>query len=141
MDKMDAITEESNNDDFLKQSEPIHGIDEIYAAVMRAGGDTPTVTLNFLNGQTGTYQIRGTDRKALAKRIAGHLYDTVKLQVEAWWNAKTLEIENLYVLDLLEWQDVHLAQVYREHGEHLPITLTVNSVEKMLVEREEDRRK
>jgi hypothetical protein len=126
---------------FLKQSEPIHGLDEIYASVVRAGGDTPTVTLNFLNGQTGTYQIRGTDRKALAKRIAGHLYDTVKLQVEAWWNAKTLEIENLYVLDLLEWRDAHLAQVYRDHGERLPITLTFDSVEELLAEREKDRRK
>jgi hypothetical protein len=139
MDKLDAITEERSND-FLRQSEPIHGIDEIYAAVMRAGGYTPTVTLKFLDGQTGTYQIRGTDRKALAKRIAGHLYDTVKLQAEAWWNAKTLEIENLYVLDLLEWRDVHLAQVYREHGERLPITLTFNSVEELLAEREEDKR-
>lgn len=123
----------------LKQSAPVHGFDEIYAQVVRAGGDQPTVTLNFLDGRSGTYQIRGTDRKALARRIAGHLYDTVRLQVEGWWNARTLEIENLNVLDLLDWRDVHLAQVYREHGDRLPIKLTFDSVEELLAEREEDR--
>jgi len=68
----------------LKQAEPVHGYDEVYAQVMRAGGDSPTVALNFLNGGSGTYQIRGNNRKDLAKRIARHLYETVKLQVEAW---------------------------------------------------------
>lgn len=124
----------------LKQPAPVHGFDEIYATVVRAGGaDIPTVTLNFLNGGSGTYQIRGKDRRALAKQVASHLYDTVKLSVEAWWNARTLEVENLYVLDLLEWGDMHLAQVYRDHGDRLPIRLTVDSVEELLAEREEDR--
>lgn len=109
--------------------------------MVRVGGNSPTVTLTFLNGQTGTYQIRGTHPKSLTKRIAEHLYDKVKLQVEAWWNAKTLEIENLYVLDLLEWQEVHLAQVYRENDERLPIALTFNSVEELLAEGEKDRRR
>jgi hypothetical protein len=125
----------------LKQAEPIHGFDEIYAAVMRAGGETPTVTINFLNGETGTYPIRGQNRRELAKRIAGHLYETVKLQVEAWWNARTLEIETLHIHDLLEWQDIHLAEIYRENGNGLPIRLTIASVEELMVEREEDRSK
>lgn len=124
----------------LKQAEPIHGFDEVYAEVVRAGGEaTPTVTLTFLNGQGGTYPIRGRDRKDLAKRIARHLYETVKLQVEAWWNANTLEIEQLFVHDLLAWRDVHMAEVYREHGNRLPITLTIDSVEELLAERGEDR--
>lgn len=124
---------------FLKQSAPIHGYDEVYATIVRAGGETPTVTLSFLNGGGGTYHIRGADRRDLAKRIAGRLYETVKLEVEAWWNAKTLELENLVILDVLDWKDVHLAQVYRDHGDLLPITLTVDSVEELLAEREEDR--
>lgn len=123
----------------LKQAEPIHGYDEIYAAVVRAGGDTPTVTLDFLNGGGGTYYIRGQGRKDLAKRIAGHLYETVKLSVEAWWNARTMELDNLVVLDLLDWKDLSLAEVYREHGNRLPITLTVNSVEELVADREDDR--
>jgi hypothetical protein len=124
----------------LKQPAPIHGFDEIYAAVVRAGGaDIPTVTLSFLNGGSGTYQIRGKDRRSLAKQIAGHLYDTVKLSVEAWWNARTLEIESMYILDLLEWRDLHLAQVYRDHGDRLPIRLTIDSVEELLAKRGEDR--
>jgi hypothetical protein len=124
----------------LKQPASIHGFDEIYAIVVRAGGaEAPTVTLNFLNGGSGTYPIRGRDRKALAKQVASHLYDTVKLSVEAWWNAGTLEVENMHVLDLLEWRDVHLAQVYRDHGNRLPIRLTVDSVEELLAEREDDR--
>lgn len=123
----------------LKQAEPIHGFDEIYAAIVRAGGDTPTVTLDFLDGGSGTYYVRGRDRKDLAKRIAGHLYETVKLSVEAWWNARTLELDNLVVLDLLEWKDVSLAEVYREHSNRLPITLTINSVEELIADREDDR--
>lgn len=123
----------------LKQAEPLHGFDEMYATIVRAGGDTPTVTLDFLGGGGGTYQIRGRDRKDLAKRIAGHLYETVRLNVEGWWNARTLELENLYIHDLLEWRDVSLAEVYREHGERLPITLTINSVEELMAGREDER--
>jgi hypothetical protein len=123
----------------LKQPAAIHGFDEVYAVIVRAGGTEPTVTLNFLNGGSGTYAIRGRDRKALAKQIASHLYDTVKLSVEAWWNARTLEVENMYILDLLEWRDIHLAQVYRDHGGRLPIRLTIGSVEELLAERDEDR--
>lgn len=99
----------------------------------------PTVTLNFLNGVSGTYGIRGSDRRALAKEIAGHLYETVKLQVETQWNTRTFEIENLAIVGILDWQDVHLAHVYRDHGNRLPITLTIGSVEELLAEREEDR--
>jgi hypothetical protein len=123
----------------LKQAEPVHGFDEIFAEVVRAGGDLPTATLNFLNGDGGTYPIRGKDRRELAKRIAAHLYETVKLEVEVWWNANTLEIENLVIHELLEWRDVHLAQVYRENGNKLPITITFDSVEELLMEREKDR--
>jgi hypothetical protein len=125
----------------LKEPEPLRGQDEIYAIVKRAGGDAPpTVTLEFLGGESGTYHIKARDRKGLAKRIAAHLYDTVKLRVEATWNANTLEIENLAILELLEWRDVHLAEVYREHGNRLPITLTVDSVEELIADREDDRR-
>ncbi|HKI03737.1 MAG TPA: hypothetical protein VKK31_17285 [Thermoanaerobaculia bacterium] len=123
----------------LKQPAAIHGFDEVYVTVVRAGGDTPTVTLNFLNGGSGTYPIRGKDRRGLAKQIASHLYDTVRLSVEVWWNSRTLEVENMHILDLLAWRDVHLAQVYRDHGNLLPIRLTVDSVEELLAEREEDR--
>lgn len=124
----------------LKQPEPIHGFDEIYAVVKRAGGDTPTATLEFLDGGGGTYQIRGRDRRGLAKRIAAHLYETVKLKVEAWWNADTLELDDLAIHDLLDWRDVHLAEVYREHGNRLPLELNVESVEELVAAREEDRR-
>ncbi|HEX3555705.1 MAG TPA: hypothetical protein VIA62_20990 [Thermoanaerobaculia bacterium] len=121
-----------------KQPEPIHGFDEVYAVVMRVGGAaTPTVTLDFLVGDKGgTYSVASKD---LAKRIAAHLYETVKLRVEASWNAKTFEIEKLTVHDLLEWRDVHLAEVYREHGNRLPIRLTVDSVEELVADREDDR--
>jgi hypothetical protein len=125
----------------IKQAEPIHGFDEVYAEVIRVGGDaTPTVALTFLNGLSGTYPIRGRDRKDLARRIARHLYETVKLEVEVWWIANTLEVEQLFVLDLMEWKEVHIAEVYREHGNRLPVTLTINSVEELLAERGEDRR-
>lgn len=124
-----------------KEPEPLRGLDEIYAIVKRAGGDSPpTITLELLGGESGTYPIKSRDRKGLAKRIAAHLYDTVKLRVEATWSASTLDLESLAIVDLLEWRDVHLAEVYREHGNRLPITLTVGSVEELIADREEDRR-
>ncbi|HSS78384.1 MAG TPA: hypothetical protein VLV54_16775 [Thermoanaerobaculia bacterium] len=124
----------------VNQAEPIHGFDEVYATVVRAGGETPTVTLAFLDGRSGTFEIRGPERKDLAKRIGKHLYDTVKLGAEVWWNAKTLVIDKLVIHDLLEWNDVSLAKVYREHDNRLPITLTVDSVEELMADREDDRR-
>lgn len=121
-----------------RQPESIHGFDEIYAVVVRAGGiKPPTATLEFLGGSGGgTYHLRGRD---LAKRIAAHLYDTVRLRVEAWWNVQTLEIEKLIVHDLLEWKDIHLAEVYRANRNRLPIELSVDSVEELLADREKDR--
>jgi hypothetical protein len=120
-----------------KQAEPIHGMDEVYAVIMRAGGaQEPKVTLRFPTDELRTCSVRGRD---LARRIAAHLYETVKLKVEVWWNAKTLEREKMVVHDLLDWKDVHLAEVYREHGNRLPIRLTVNSVEQLLQDRESDR--
>jgi len=120
-----------------KQPEPIHGFDEVYAQIMRAGGAAePKVTLRSLTDERWTCAVRGRE---LAKRIAAHLYETVKLSVEVWWNAKTLERERMVVHDLLDWKDMHLAEVYREHGNRLPIRLSMESVEELLADREGDR--
>jgi hypothetical protein len=119
------------------QPEPIHGFDEVYAQILRAGGSAePKVTLRFPSDERWTCSVRGRD---LAKRIASCLYETVKLKVEVWWNAKTLERERMVVHDLMNWKDVHLAEIYREQGNRLPIRLTVSSVEQVLRERKNDR--
>lgn len=119
------------------QPSQLHGYDEIYAVVIRAGGrKPPRATLVFLPGGGGTYTVK---TRELAKQIGSHLYETVKLRVEGWWNARTLEIENLVIHGLLDWKDSSLAEVYRANQNRLPITLTVGSVEELLAEREQDR--
>lgn len=115
----------------------IAGNDEIYATVIRAGGEHPTAKLELLNGVSGTYTV--SDRK-LAKVLGGHLYELVKLKVQVKWNRHTLKVEDLTVLGIdAGWKDVHLADVVAEYGGKLPMEFDHASVEEFAAARQQER--
>lgn len=116
----------------------LRGEDEIYATVLRAGGEPPsgpTVQLRLSDGATKTFSV---DSAAVSKQLGRELYNTVRLRVESAWNPVTLELSSLKVLGLLDWEDVHLYDLVLRHGGTLPLELTVGSVEALLKDRRED---
>lgn len=120
-----------------RQAERLAGIDEVYAYIIRAGGEKRTmVTMEILGKIRGTFAVASRD---LARRLGAHLYDTLKLRVEANWDAESLDLLEIKVLDVLDWENVHLADLYERNGRQLPIDLSVDSVEELLRERHEDR--
>ncbi len=113
----------------------ISGTDEVYAKVIRAGGETPTVKLELLNGESNTFKVR---TKTLAKELGKRLYETVKLRADVTWDRETLEIISLVVTELVtDWKDVHLGDVLETHGGLLPIRSQFDSVEALIASRNE----
>lgn len=120
---------------FFKRAviETLSGMDEIYARVIRAGGDRPTAKLELLNGESDTYPVENRD---LAKRLGKHLYELVKLKANVTWNRESLEVTSLTVTDILEtWKDVHLADLIENSGGVLPVTTDFETVEQLVADR------
>jgi hypothetical protein len=111
----------------------IEGTDEIYASITRVGGKRPTANLELLSGEVDTFQVQ--DRK-LAKELAKHLYEMVKLKAKVTWDRETGRVISLTVTDLIEeWQDVHLGDLLERHGRRLPIRSDFESVEELIASR------
>jgi hypothetical protein len=111
----------------------IEGTDEIYAFVTRVGGKRPTANLELVSGEVDTFQVQ--DRK-LAKGLAKHLYERVKLKAEVTWDRETGRVISLIVTDLIEeWQDVPLGDLIELHGGRLPISSDFDSVEELIESR------
>jgi len=123
-----------------RQATLLKGLDEVYAYVQRAGGEPPggpTVQLQFPGGGSKTYRVADKD---LSQRLGRHLYETVKLAIEAEWDPVSLSLNDLRVVDLdEEWRDVHLHDVLSQHNGRLPVELTTDSVEDLLASRARER--
>ena len=117
--------------DSLKEDRrPLIGIDELFARVVRVGGEANITAKLEIGRQSGTFKVCSTD---LARKLAGRLYETAKIKAEVQWDPETLEILDLTVLDIDErWQDIHLGQLIEEHGGRLPMELAVGSTEEIL---------
>jgi hypothetical protein len=114
-----------------EQRHPISGTDELYARVVRVGGERPTAKLE-IGKQSGTFPVAD---QALAKKLGTFLFETVKIRADVSWDSNTLEILSLTVTGIDEdWQDIHLADVVAKHG-RLPLELSVESTEELLAER------
>jgi hypothetical protein len=113
--------------------ETLTGVDEIYARVIRAGGERPTAKLELLNGESNTFPV---ENRELAKRLGKHLYELVKLKANVTWNRESLEVTSLTVTEILEaWRDVHLADLIESSGGVLPVTTDFETVEQLVAER------
>lgn len=111
----------------------IEGTDEIYATITRVGGKRPTANLELLSGEVDTFQVQ--DRK-LAKELAKHLYEMVKLKANVIWERETGRVINLTVTDFVEdWQDMHLGDLIERHGRRLPLRSDFESVEELIASR------
>lgn len=116
----------------------IEGIDELYARVIRVGGERPITAKLEIGKQSGTFDVAGRE---LAKKLANHLFETVKIKASVAWDQKTLEIVRLTVLEMDEsWKDVHLAEVIKTNGDRLPLALSISDTEELLSERREARK-
>jgi hypothetical protein len=119
--------------DAVKQERrAISGTDQLFARVVRVGGEKPTAKLE-IGKHSGTFDVEGQD---LAKKLGERLFETVKIDADVTWDSKTLEILSLKVTGLDEsWQDIHLAEVLERYGGRLPLVLSVESTEELLAER------
>jgi hypothetical protein len=117
------------------QPQPLTGHDEIYARVIRAGG-YPEATVKLAFGEEDvTADVKNLD---LAKQLAKRLYEEVKLSVEVEWDTATGRIEGMRVLEILDWESIHLGDLYDREG-RLPIKSSYQSVDELLASRNKDR--
>ena len=116
---------------------PIRSIDDLYARVIRVGGENPVTAKLEIGKQSGTYKVASLE---LGKKLAARLYETVKIRAEVGWDPKTLDIVELEVKDLDEnWLDEHLWELMKAHDGRLPIELAVKSAEAIREERRKER--
>lgn len=121
-----------------EERQPIRSIEELYARVVRVGGERPITAKLEIGTQSGTYKIASPE---LARKLAARLYDTAKVKAEVLWDPKTLDIISLTVIKVDEqWKDVHLGQVIEEHGGVLPIELSVESSDEVVAARNQSRK-
>lgn len=132
-DNRPAIRFDSEYRDEVKEERRVvSGMDQFLARVVRVGGDKPTVKLE-IGQRSGTF---GVASQNLAKKLGERLFETVKIDANVTWDSKTLEILGLEVTGLDEsWEDVHLAEVIDRHSGRLPLVLSIESTEELLVER------
>jgi hypothetical protein len=133
MVRFDAPYREAVNE----ERSPVHSVGDVYARVIRVGGERPTTAKLEIGKQSGTYEVNGRD---LAKKLANRLFETVKIRAAIAFDRKTLEIASLTVLGIDEtWTDVHLGQVIETYGGKLPVRLSVANTEDILRERQRER--
>jgi len=131
--RFDAPYREAVNE----ERSPVRSVSDVYARVVRVGGERPITAKLEIGKQSGTFEVNGRE---LAKKLASRLFETVKIRADIALDRKTLEIANLTVLDIDEtWMDVHLGQVMEMHGGKLPLKLSVASTEAVLKERTRER--
>lgn len=112
-----------------EESHPLVGIEEMYARVVRVGGEDRITTRLEMGRLGGTYKVANVDT---ARDLAARLYETVKIRAQVKWDTRTLEVEDLTVLSVdTSWRDVHLAEVIKENGGVLPLELSVKSTEEL----------
>lgn len=130
--------DEEYRQDLIAGVTPLSGTDEIFAKVGRIGGENPPrVKLEIAGIGSGTYDVKS---KRLARDLASHLYETVKIHVNAQWHPKTLELVELEVTGIdTSWQDVHLADVLEENKGILPVNLLFSDTKELVRLRQEDR--
>src|SRR6476661_538875 len=110
------------------QPPPINGYDEIHARIIRTGG-YPDATVKLAFGKDGfTADVKDLD---LAKKLAKNLYEEVKLSVEVSWDSVSGAILSMTVIGLLDWEPIHLTDLYNRTGS-LPIELSFSSVDELL---------
>lgn len=116
---------------------PVRSIDELYARVIRVGGENPVTAKLEIGKQSGTYRVSNPE---LGKKLAARLYETVKIRAEVGWDPRTLDILDLKVVDLDEnWVDEHLWELMKAHDGRLPIDLAVESTAAIQAERREEK--
>jgi hypothetical protein len=77
--------------------------------VKRVGGVEPKVTFQTIQGQT----LYCTVTEELAKELAHHLYQEVKVRGAARWNSYTFSIEEFFITALLTYQPTPPAQAFQ----------------------------
>jgi hypothetical protein len=119
--------------DAKRQVDTITGTDEIYAKIIRAGGERPTAKLELLNGDSDTFPVKNQD---LAKKLGAHMYEMVKLTADVVWDRVTLKIRTLTVTGIVEaWRDTKLSKLMEQNGGVLPVDFNYDSVEELIENR------
>jgi hypothetical protein len=95
--------------DFDRQNE-IKGETVIHGKLLRIGGETPMVHLKINN----EYNVKFDVKEAIAKKLAGSLYETVSLSGTAKWDKKSYKILDFRVNDIIETEDKPLNETFNE---------------------------
>ncbi|MFZ1754431.1 MAG: hypothetical protein WBO46_12785 [Caldilineaceae bacterium] len=82
----------------------------IYGEVMRVGGVEPRIMLRTVQGKN----IYCTTSTSIAQAVASRLYSTVALRGQATWNGESLEIEDFWVTELMEYEPIRATDAFAE---------------------------
>lgn len=100
--------------DFDKENE-IKGETIIYGKLFRIGGETPIVHLKINN----EYNVKFEVKEAIAKQLAGKLYEQVALSGTAKWDKKSYKVLNFKVSEILDIEEKPLNKTFDELREGL----------------------
>lgn len=91
---------------------------------MRVGGEKiPTVQLRLLNGDTLNCEIRGDNKRALARQLAQRLYTEVGIEGRARWDTREWVLESFAIERITDYARVSvgaaLQNLYERMGTRL----------------------
>ena len=100
----------------------LRGDTTIYGEVLKAGGDTPRVTLK-IDDYTVSFEVR----KEIAIRLAGNLYKEVGLVGNARWNRKTYKVVDFRADSLIFIEQAPLIDTFEKLGKMFGDRLSANN--------------
>jgi hypothetical protein len=114
------------------QERRVSGTTTLYGVVVRIGGEkTPTVQLRLLNGDMLSCEIKGNQRRAIARQLAQRLYTEVGITGTAVWDTRDWIIEDFTIEQITEYSSKGVAAalqgLYETMGTHLEALENIDS--------------
>lgn len=114
------------------QESRVSGTTTLYGVVVRIGGEkTTTVQMRLLNGDLLSCEIKGNQRRSIARQLAQRLYTEVGITGTAIWDTREWILEDFVIERITEYSPKGVAaalqSLYETMGTHLEAIEDINS--------------
>lgn len=117
------VTFDKDTEIVVSEDAFLRGDTTIYGEVLKAGGDTPRVTLKIDDDYTVSFEVR----KDIAIRLASNLYKEVGLQGSARWNRKTFKVVDFRADSVIFIEQASLTDTFAKLGKLFGDRLSENN--------------
>ncbi|GEO02592.1 hypothetical protein AAE02nite_02560 [Adhaeribacter aerolatus] len=103
----------------VKEAGTLRGDTTIYGTVLKAGGDTPRVTLKIDDDYTVSFEVK----KDIVIKLAENLYKEVGVKGNAKWDKRTYQVLEFRAESVIYIEQVTIQDTFKQLGDLLSKTL------------------